>query len=495
MSEEKSSYQQIIKATSIFGGVQFFQIVIGLIRSKLVAVLLGPAGMGINGLLTSTTGLIEAFTNLGLSTSAVRNIAEAGLSDDSRKINIVVGVLNRMVWVTGFIGSLFCLIFSSWLSQITFGNRDFAFSFVLISATILFNQLALALGAVLRGLRYLKYMAQSSVIGSLLGLVVSIPLYYSFGKEGIAPAIILTSITTLTLAIFYYRKAGIRAEKSTIKATLAEGKGMIILGVLLSLSSLIALAASYILRIFISKSGGVGDVGLYNAGFAIINTYVGMVFTAMGTDYYPRLSAIASDNHKASILINQQGEVALLILAPILIVFLVFIKFVIVLLYSGDFLPISGMIKWAALGMFFKAVSWAVAFIFLAKGANRLFFWNELITNAYLLVLNILGYKYWGLAGLGGSFMIGYFIYFIQVYIIARKFYDYRISNEFLKLLGLQFAIAVLGFLSSEYLTGLTSYFFGVVLIGLSSLLSIYYLNKMLPLAAMIASLKARLKK
>jgi O-antigen/teichoic acid export membrane protein len=168
--------------------------------------------MGINGLLSSTTSLIEALTSLGLSTSSVRNIAEAGLAGNTKKISQVVGVLNRIVWFTGFVGSLFCLAFSSWLSEITFGNKDFAFSFVLISVTILFNQITAALGAVLRGLRYVKYLAQSSVIGSILGLIVSVPLYYALGKDGIAPAILLTSIATLALAFFFYRKAGIRSQ-------------------------------------------------------------------------------------------------------------------------------------------------------------------------------------------------------------------------------------------------------------------------------------------
>ena len=56
MHAQQSSYRQIMKATSLFGGVQIFQIIISVIRSKFVAILLGPSGMGIVGLLASTTG-------------------------------------------------------------------------------------------------------------------------------------------------------------------------------------------------------------------------------------------------------------------------------------------------------------------------------------------------------------------------------------------------------------------------------------------------------
>src|SRR5690606_9135632 len=99
---------------------------------------------------------------------------------------------------------------------------------------------------------------------------------------------------------------------------------------------------------------------------------------------YPRLSGVANSRLEANELISNQAEVAILILAPILCIFLIFINWVIILLYSSEFLPINDMIQWAALGMYFKAVSWSIAFLFLAKENSKLFFWSELIANAYL---------------------------------------------------------------------------------------------------------------
>ena len=46
-------------------------ILIGLIRNKLVAVLLGPLGMGIVALYTSTINFIVNTSNLGIHASAV----------------------------------------------------------------------------------------------------------------------------------------------------------------------------------------------------------------------------------------------------------------------------------------------------------------------------------------------------------------------------------------------------------------------------------------
>src|ERR1035437_466773 len=166
MSEEQSSYRQIMKATSIFGGVQVFSIIISVIRSKFVAVLLGPAGMGIYGLLTSTTGLIDKFTNLGLSTSAIRNIAAANTSDDSKRVGTVISVLRRLVWITGIVGTLFTLIFAPWLSELTFGNKEYTFAFIWIAITLLLTQISAGQLLILQGMRKLHYLAKANVAGS-----------------------------------------------------------------------------------------------------------------------------------------------------------------------------------------------------------------------------------------------------------------------------------------------------------------------------------------
>jgi O-antigen/teichoic acid export membrane protein len=215
-----------------------------------------------------------------------------------------------------------------------------------------------------------------------------------------------------------------------------------------------------------------------------------MVFTAMAADYYPRLSAVAHSNTETKVVVNQQAEIALLILAPILIVFLVFINWVVIILYSTQFLGVTVMIYWAALGMFFKAASWSIGFIFLAKGASKLFFWNELITNIYLLALNIAGYYYWGLAGLGISFLVTYFLYLIQVYFVAKFKFEFSFDDAFIKIFVIQFGMALLSFLAVQLFSSFWAYGSGIILIGLSCRYSWIELDNRLDLKTIIVNLK-----
>jgi len=489
MSEQRS-YRQIMKATSIFGGVQVIQILVQIVRSKAVAILLGPAGMGINSLLSSTLGLVQSLTNFGLQTSAVKNVAEANGTENSNRVAVIITVLRRWVWITGLLGTILTLILSPWLSELTFGNREYTLAFIWISVSLFFNQLSSGQLVILQGLRKIRYLANANLTGAFLGLFVTIPMYYLWGVDGIVPAIIAMSLVNMLRTWYFARKIKLEKVEVTRKTTLVEGKQMLIMGFLLSMSGLMTTGAAYILRIYISNTGGVDQVGLYSAGFAIINTYVGMVFTAMGTDYYPRLSAVAGDDTKATQTINQQAEITLLILAPILVIFMVFINWAVILLYSTQFTGVNGMIQWAALGMYFKAASWSIAFILLAKGASKLFFWNELITNIYLLGFNILGYKYGGLDGLGISFLAAYFVYLVQVFILSRIKYNFSLGKNFIKIFTIQVVLGVLVFLIVKYTNKPVSYILGSMVILVSGLYSLWELNKRLDLKGIFNKLK-----
>ncbi len=490
MTEQQSSYRQILKATSIFGGVQAFKILIAIINSKAIALLLGPAGMGIIGLFNSTIGLIGGLTNFGLGTSAVKDVAAANATGNDSRIATIVKVLRRWVWITGLLGALVTLVLSPWLSQLTFGNRNYTVAFIWLSITLLFQQISSGQLALLQGMRKLKHLAKASITGSFLGLIISVPIYYFFRINGIVPAIILSSLTTMLLSWYFAGKVELQPVVVSNTRTIAEGRAMLKMGFSISITGLFVLGVAYIVRIYINHLGGVAQVGLYNAGFMIINTYVGLVFTAMATDYYPRLAGVANDVSKTNTTINQQIEIAIIILAPILTIFLVFINWIVILLYSNQFIEISGMIHWAALGMFFKAISWAIAFLFLAKGASKLFFWNELFANIYMLILNLLGYKFLGLDGLGISFLVGYFLYFLQVYLVTKVKYSFLFEKGIYSLFFIQFFIAIVCFLVVKKLNIPSNFIFGIALIIISTLFSMKELDTKIGLNVVYNRLK-----
>lgn len=440
-NNQTSSYRSIFKATSLFGGVQVFHILINIISSKFVAVLLGPLGMGIKGLLQSSIFMIEGFTSMGISRSAVRDVSMANGTGNQYVIGRTVAALKRLVWVTGLLGMIVTIVLSPLLSKLSFGNYDYTLPFVFLSIILLFNQLSAGQLVLLQGLRRLKYLAKASAIGATLGLIVSVPLYYLLGVKGIVPTLILTSVSSLALSFYFSKKVEVQKVRISNKEALQEGRLMLRMGIAMSVSSLLTLVFSYLLRGFIRYQGDIEAVGIFTAGFAIINTYVGMIFDAMIKDFYPRLSAISSDNVKCSQVVNQQAEVGILIMAPMLIACLVFMPIVIWILYSDKFMGAMDYIVWAIPGMLFKLASWTVALIFTAKGNPKLYMSNEVFGSILNFICSITGYYLWGLKGLGLGFTTGYLLYLLKVYITAHNQFEFSFTISFLKLFGIQFML------------------------------------------------------
>jgi len=478
MNEDRSAYRQVFKATSLFGGVQVFQILIAVIRSKVIAVLLGPYGMGISGLLYTTLNFISELTGAGLDRSAVKDVSAAFGQKDEQKIIKVLGVLKRLVWFTGLLGALLTIALSPFLSQWAFDSNEFTLAFIWIAVAILLKQLAYGNLAVLQGLRKLKSLAKANLMGSAVGLVIVVPMYYYFRIDAIAPAIVISFLMTFLFSRYYAKQVRLQPEKVTAKEAFSQGKEMIRLGVLMSISGLLVALGMFLVQLFVSNTGGVDEVGFYHAGIVIINSYVGMIFSAMSTDYYPRLAAIADDIVKIRETVLHQAYIAVLLITPIIILFLIFSEFVIQLLYSTEFLPVVGFVTWAILGTLFKGVSMCMGYIFVAKGDSKIFIKTAVLFNVLLLVFNVLGYFYGGLVGLGISFLAYYILHFFLVNLITKAVYKFYFPFSFYGLfivcLLLCFATFMTTFMEGQGL----KYIFFTLLFVVASSLSLYLLNK-----------------
>lgn len=469
-----------MKSASIFGGVQLFQIIIGIVRSKFIAILLGPLGIGISGIFQSTIALITAVTGFGLSTSSIKSISSALTEADEEKVGQIVAVFKKLIFCTGLFATIVTLMLSSLLSKITFGNYNYTCAFAILSITLLINQISEGFSVLIRAKREVKLIAKSSIVGSALGLLGTIPLYYFFKINGIVPAIILTSFISFLLNYYFSEKVSFKKVKVGFVEFKAESKGMIKLGIMISLSNVISLLFYYILRVYINSSGSTIDVGLYTAGFAMINTYVGMIFNAMATEYFPKLSEVANDTLEMNATVNQQAEIALLIISPLLVFFIFFSVWVIKLLYSVSFLGITQMVILSASGMIFKLLSWAITFIFLAKGASKFYLTSETFFNILMLILNLVGYKYFGLTGLGVSFLISYVVYTLQVFYVAKKYFAYNIDKHLRRLFIRNVMLVLLSLFCMLFLKDFFLYLSGSLLILITSAYNFYLLNRRL---------------
>ncbi len=434
------TYGHIVKYTSIFGGVQGLTILIGLVRNKFMALLLGAGGMGLASLMNSVQSFASQCTNLGLSFGAVPRLSEIYEQDDHEKLDNYIQVIRLWSLITASLGFLFCIAASPFVDELTFtwGNHTLHFAFLAFSVSML----AITGGetAILKATRKLGSLAKIQVYSGIGSVFVSVPLYYFFGHSGVVPAIVLVAaVSMLTTIIYSYHSFPLRLHFN--RTQLAEGAGMIKLGVAFVLAAVIGSAAEMFIRSFLNVDGGLDDVGLYNAGYMITITYAGMVFSAMESDYFPRLSAVNHDIEATNLTVNKQMEVSLLLLSPMLVGLLMCLPVLIPLLFSQEFLPVVAMTQIAILAMYFKVLTMPIAYITLARGYSLAFLFLETSYFVVFVLAIMFGYRQWGLWGTGLAIVIAHVIELLMVMSYACWQYAYRPSSTVLCYASVQMLI------------------------------------------------------
>ena len=475
--ESNESYQHILKYTGIFGGVQGLNIVLGLVRTKLIALLLGPSGMGLASLFNTTVGFVSQATNLGVSFSAVRHLSSLYDAGDEAALAHFVKVVRGWSLLTALLGMLVCVMIGPLLSQTTFAWGNHTLHFMLLAPAV--GMLAITGGetAILKAMRALGALASVQVLAVVAALVISIPIYYFFGESGIVPVIVLMALATMLLTVRHsYRLVPL--QLSGAKGMLGEGMEMVRLGVAFTLAAVIGSASELLIRSYLNVVGDLDMLGLYNAGYMLTITYAGMVFSAMEADYFPRLSGVQHDIDATNECVNRQMEVSLLLLSPMLAALMLSLPILIPLLFSAQFLPVVEMAQVATLAMYLKVMTLPVAYITLARGYSLSYLFLETSYYVAFIVLFVVGYEQWGLYGTGVAVALAHLFEYVLVNGYAYKKYGYRFSATVSGYAIVQTGIGLLLFLVTLLAEGLLYWGTGLLLVVLSLSLSLHILRR-----------------
>lgn len=485
MSSNKD-IKENIKATSLFGGVQVFSILVSIVRSKVVALLIGPAGVGVVELFSSTIRLIGSLTNFSLQTSAVREVSIAYKSGDKNKFRHVVSLFSKIVWITGLLGTIVCLLGSPLWSKLSFGNYGYTLAFAILSCVLLLNQLYSGKNLLLQSTRHFKYIAYSGVIGNVLGLITTIPIYYIWGVDGIVAVLILAAFFPFVLSNFFTSKLNFEYEPIGLNTVVKEGTEMLKQGFLLSVNFLFSSLIFYILRIFISNQGGTVELGLYSAAFAIVHVYVGMVIKSMSQEYYPRISSLSMKPKEFNDAVDKQIFLSLLLLGPLVALFLTFSNELLLILYSDKFSGAAIFMALSMLGIIFQAPSSCLGYVYLAKGDNKTFLTFETIAKVQKLSTDILFYFLWGLTGIGVSFIISYLYYLLQSLLVCNRRYRFVLTKQTIILLVAFFSIGLIILIVITNLPFVLGKIVGVIAIIISCCFSYIKLDKLIGISSFI---------
>lgn len=449
-SQSENSYKSILKRISAFGGVQVFNVLLSLVRGKFVAMFLGPAGMGVSSLFTSSANTLQLLGGMGLNLALVKETSVA--KDEPERMREVMAVALRLIIFTSLFGGLLCLILSPLLSLWTFGSADYTMGFMLLSVSVALSVAGSSYLALLQGVGAVKRLAKASLVGGLVGLFCGVPLYYFFGTKGIVPGMIILSASTFLFYFLSFRRSGFTAaarfdwqrHKPLVKRFLS-------IGLVLMVGSLVGTLAGYLINLYVREFGSVEDVGLFQAANSLTNQYVGIIFSALALDYFPRLSAAVNNPGQFNDIVNRQIEIVSLIITPLAVALIVSAPLVIRILLTGSFLSIIPLIKWMGVGVLLQACAFPLGYVFIVKNNTRLYFAIEVVMSTLLwLGCSILFYSRYGLIGLGVSLVVRTIIGDTIAYLALRRFYGIRLAAANVRNILVALSFAVAAFLISD---------------------------------------------
>jgi enterobacterial common antigen flippase len=417
------------------GGASVANVAFAVVRSKAIAVLLGPQGVGLMGLYSSVADLAQALGALGIHEAGVRQVAEAAGRGDEDRIVRTAGVLRRASLALGLLGAVLLAALSLPVAHLTFGDGQHAAGVALLSAAVFFRLLAGGQGALLQGMRRIGDLARISVLGSLFGTLVSIPMVYALGEEGIVPSLVAMAAFSFLLSWWYASRIGARSRALPTTAIGKEAAALLRLGVAFMACTLLGVASAYAVRIVVMAHEGAAGAGFYQAAWALGGLYAGFILQAMGTDFYPRLTAAAGDDAQCNRLVNEQAQVGLLLAGPGVIVTLVLAPVVVRIFYTPEFHPAADLLRWICLGMMLRVIAWPMGFIVIARGARMAFIWTELAAAAVHVSLAWLLVAKFGAVGAGAAFLGLYAWQAVLIYLVVRRMSGFRWSSANVRLM------------------------------------------------------------
>jgi antigen flippase len=501
---EKHSYTQILKSSALVGGSSAINIAIGIVRTKAMAVLLGPAGFGLAGLYGSIADVAHSVAGMGINSSGVRQIAEAAGSDDKERKARTAAVLRRTSILLGVLGAVLLVAFSRQASALTFGSDEHFGAICLLSAVVFFRLVSGGQGALIQGMRRISDLAKMNVLGSIFGLLVTIPLVYFYREQGVVPSLVAVAGMSLAVSWWYSRKIHTQPVALTYSQIGQETAALLRLGLAFMASSLMMMGSAYAVRVIVLHKVGFEATGLYQAAWTLGGLYVGFLLQAMGMDFYPRLTAVAQDHKECNRLVNEQTCLGLLLGGPGAIATITCAPFVIAVFYSETFAPAVDLLRWICLGVGLRLVTWPMGFILLAKGEKGLFFCVDLAWTLVNVGFTWIFVGHFGLRGAGIAFFGSYVFHGLLIYSIVNRLSGFKWTDRN-RTLSVRFLFAIGGVFITMYGLPLPiAMSIGVLAALTSAIYSTHTLFSLVPpnqlplllrhIAAVVTSLRTRMK-
>jgi enterobacterial common antigen flippase len=375
---------RMLRVTAVMAFSAAAVILLAAVRTKIVAVELGPTGVGSLALLTSFIGFASLAAELGIGNGAVREIAAIQSRGDECERDIYRRALHISAVVLALVGAAIVAIAAKPIAVNLLKEPGLVDETRISALAVAAGVLSAAALGELRGFRRARKLALLPVLAGLTATVATL-LAYAFGVSLLPVVIVAPPVSIAVLAWIAVKSLPpLRGNFQLSNAALASRR-LVALGLVFVLNAAVAALGALLLRLLINSRLGTADTGEFQAAFAVASSSVSFLFAALATDYMPLLSGLTNDPPRLNRTANTQLQVGLLVAAPGVMVLIAAAPVVVTLLYSSAFDDAAELLRIMLLGDLLRLAAWTLGYILIAKRARRLFVTTEILYNCLLI--------------------------------------------------------------------------------------------------------------
>lgn len=401
---DRGSYRHILRVSSIIGSASIVNVLMGLLRMKAAALLLGPSGVGLIGLLNSLMATGSSVFGLGLTNAGTRRVAAAATEGEKE----LAAARSALFW--GTCGAALLAGLTVWLLRHQLATWLLEDQALAAGMGWVALGVALTVGsgsqvALIRGLQRSSDIAKITALSAVLSSVLGVALIYWLGEAGIFLFCVCAPASAFVLGHWYASRVPRTTYRPNPKEVGAEWRSMAVLGISFLVSGLVVTASHFIVRADIAREIGGEALGLFQASWLISTAYIGFLMQTMGNEYFPRIAASMGDASAVNRMANQQTEIGILITGPILVVMVAFAAPALLVLYSQEFKAAATLLCLLIFGDLLKILGMPLRYITMASGRGSVFAITEVVPSILFVLASLALTRRVGLYGVGFAYI------------------------------------------------------------------------------------------
>lgn len=418
----KKGHLTAIKASIATSVAQVSKIAFGFAVVKLIAIYLGPDGLGSLGNYMTLASAVTLFAGGGIVSGLIKYVSSyrGSLFKLTKFIStaFVYSVVFTVIMVVGG------LLMYPQIGAVIFKEGDGSCLLLILIACIPLFSITNFITGIVNGYQNTALYMKISAVGFLLAIPISYYLIRDFGFLGAGIALVSGhAITAIFSLIFTFDRRWRKAIKFRVYAGHAENLSKFTL--MLAVGASVLPTSEIFVRNMIVERIGLFDAGIWQSLIKLSTVYISFFSLFLGYYYMPRLSALSVKSDIRSTVSNYLGigAVSFVLFG---IIFYSLRYFIIEVALSKDFLPGADYLIYQLIADFFKVCGYVIGYLGVAKAATKLYIGAEIL-QAFLF--SFMSYifleKGYGLKGIFGASILTSVVYFLAA-CSALVIYFYR---------------------------------------------------------------------